>query len=519
MPLSTQNYRIDPEERERIRLSFKNISKRFPGVLALDQVDFDLRVGEVHAICGENGAGKTTLMNILSGNLQPDEGTIFLYDRPVIFRDPLDAQLHGIGIVYQEKSLVGNLTVADNIFAGNQPRTQWKLIDRKKLNNQTHQLLRKLGMQDIDARTRVDMLSPGKQQMVEIAKALSRDPQILILDEPTAAISEQDSKVLFRIIRLMANQGKSIIYISHRMTEIFQVSDRVTVLKDGKYQATLYAAQTDVREIIRLMVGRDIKDFDYQNLSTSRIVLAVQNFSGSRFRDISFNLHQSEILGFAGLVGAGRSELAQAIFGVFPKEGGTLKIDDQEKEIRYPGDAIKAGIGYLPEDRKEQGLFLEMSVDENIRSVSMNTGGSTLFLDQKTSREQTSKYIEQMDIKTPSITTQVIHLSGGNQQKIVLAKWLAVSPDILIVDEPTAGIDVGAKSEVYQILNQLTAAGTSVIMISSDLRELLGICDRILVFCQGRITAELSRNQFSEEEIMHYLSGTMDMYRDLSNQN
>lgn len=512
MPLSTQNYMIDPEERERVRLRFEGITKSFPGVLALDGVDFDLKVGEVHAICGENGAGKTTLMNILSGNLQPDRGTIFLHGDEVLIQDPLQAQNQGIGIVYQEKSLLGNLSVADNIFAGNQPKTRWGLIDRKKLLNQTRQLLRKLGMQDIDAHTRIDKLPPGKQQMVEIAKALSRDPQILILDEPTAAISEHDTKVLFRIIRLMANQGKSIIYISHRMAEIFQVSDRVSILKDGKYQATLFTRETNIDEVIRLMVGRDLKVFDYQNLAVPEVVLSVHNFTGERFNRISFELHKSEILGFSGLVGAGRSEIAQAIFGTLPKEQGVLKIRGGETEIRCSTDAIKAGIGYLPENRKEQGLFLDMSVDENIRSVKANTGENTWFVDRRKSRELSEEYVDRLEIKTPSTQTKVINLSGGNQQKIVLAKWLSVNPDVLIVDEPTAGIDVGAKSEIYQLLNRLTAAGTSIIMISSDLQELLGICDRILVFWQGRITANLLRSQFSEEEIMHYSSGTKDMY-------
>ncbi|MCB0686324.1 MAG: sugar ABC transporter ATP-binding protein [Saprospiraceae bacterium] len=514
MPLPSLSYLIDPDEKDRIRLRLKNISKRFPGVLALDQVNFDLKVGEVHAICGENGAGKTTLMNILSGNLQPDEGSIFLHGDEVKITDPQEAQRQGIGIVYQEKSLVGNLSVADNIFAGNQPVSKWHLIDRRKLINQTQQLLRKLGMHDIDAHGRVDKLSPGKQQMVEIAKALSRDPQILILDEPTAAISEQDTKVLFKIVRLMVSQGKSVIYISHRMSEIFEVSDRVTVLKDGKYQNTLGTKDTNVNEIIRLMVGRDIKEFDYQNLSTSEVVLSVSELEGDRFKNISFQLHRSEILGFAGLVGAGRSEIAQSIFGVTPDTGGQVLIRGKKVKSNEVANAIENGLGYLPENRKEQGLFLEMSVEDNISSVKSNTQTRGIFIERKGNAALTEEFVRQLNIKTPSGKTKVVSLSGGNQQKIVLAKWLAVNPDILIVDEPTAGIDVGAKSEIYQLLNQLTMAGTSIIMISSDLPELLGICDRILVFRHGRITADLSREKFSEEEIMHYSSGTKDMYRE-----
>lgn len=500
-------------EKQKIRLQFKTISKWFPGVKALDGVDFDLRVGEVHALCGENGAGKTTLMNILSGNLQPDQGQILLNDQPVVIASPLEAQRLGIGIVYQEKSLVGNLPVADNIFAGNQPLNRWGLIDRRRLHKQTEQLLARLGMQDLGSHVRVDQLTTGKQQMVEIAKALSRDPDILILDEPTAAISEQDTRVLFGIVRLMAGQGKSIIYISHRMGEIFEVADRVTVLKDGKYQGTRYPGDTHIDEIIRLMVGRDLKEFAYKNLTGTDQVLSVVNFSGRQFRNISFDLYKSEILGFSGLVGAGRSEIAQAIFGAIRKTSGKLILNSKEVSIRHPGDAIRAGIGYLPENRKEQGLFLDMTVEENLLSALLNNDPESVFLQVKGNQDLSKKFINKLDIRTPDSRQKVINLSGGNQQKIVLAKWLTLDPGILMVDEPTAGIDVGAKSAIYGILNDLTVEGTSIILISSDLQELLGICDRILVFCSGRITADLKRDQFSEEEIMHFSSGTKDMFK------
>ena len=436
-----------------------------------------------------------------------------MHGEEIRISSPLEAQKMGIGIVYQEKSLVGNLSVADNIFAGNQPLTAWKLIDRKKLHHQTMQLFRKLGMHEIDSHDRVDQLPIGKQQMVEIAKALSRNPDMLILDEPTASISEQDARVLFKIVRLMAGQGKSIIYISHRMAEIFEVADRVTVLKDGHYQNTLRCGDTNIDEIIRLMVGRDLKAFEYQNLAKKDTVLSVMGFSGDRFKDVGFDLYKSEILGFAGLVGAGRSEVAQAIFGVTPKGKGVLKLGNREIQIKHATDAIMEGIGYLPENRKEQGLFLEMSVAENILSVKANNDHKVIFVDHKKNKSITKEFIDKLEIRTPSTQTKVINLSGGNQQKIVLAKWLTLNPRILIVDEPTAGIDVGAKSEIYRFLNELTTPGTSIILISSDLQELLGICDRILVFCNGRITATLSREQFSEEEIMHYSSGIKDMYK------
>lgn len=499
-------------ESERVRLQLKGISKSFPGVRALDEVSFDLRVGEVHAICGENGAGKSTLMNIITGNHQPDAGQIILNDEVVTIANQLTAQELGIGIVYQEKSLVGNLSVSDNIFAGCQPTTSWRLIDSKKLHNQTQQLLRKLGM-NIPSNMAVEKLPAGSQQMVEIAKALSRDPRILILDEPTASLSESDARVLFKIIRLMASQGKSIIYISHRMPEVFSIADRITVLKDGKYQGTRRTGHTNVDEIIRMMVGRDIKAFSYHNSVQDSIALRVQELSGVGFRNISFDVKKGEILGLGGLVGAGRTETCRAIFGIDRKSEGTVEIDGKIVTIHNASDAIAHGMGYLPEDRKEQGLFLDMSVRENILSVKANVLNESVLMNRTADDAVSGSFVEKLSIKTPSLKERVINLSGGNQQKIMLAKWLLLNPKILIVDEPTAGIDVGAKSEIYKVLNELTVQGTSVIVISSDLPELIGISDRILVFWQGEIAAELFRPDFSEEEIMHYSSGTKNMFR------
>ncbi len=497
---------------EGIRLQLKDISKSFPGVRALNGVSFDLRVGEVHAICGENGAGKSTLMNIISGNHQPDQGRIILNEEEVSIPNQVAAQELGIGTVYQEKSLVGNLSVSDNIFAGSQPTTAWGLIDSRKLHNQTQQLLRNLGM-NIPSNLAVGKLPAGSQQMVEIAKALSRDPRILILDEPTASLSEQDTRMLFKIIRRMASEGKSIIYISHRMPEVFSIADRITVLKDGKYQGTKKTKETNVEEIIRLMVGREVKAFSYHNSARESVMLKVDSLSGTGFQKISFTLQQGEILGLGGLVGAGRTETCRAIFGVDKKFGGTIEVEGKMVDIGNAADAILNGIGYLPEDRKEQGLFLDMSVRDNILSVKANAQNKSVFIDLKDDDKMSGSFVEKLSIKTPSLKERVINLSGGNQQKIMLAKWLLLNPKILIVDEPTAGIDVGAKSEIYKVLNELTMKGTSVIVISSDLPELIGISDRILVFCQGEITAILSRPDFSEEEIMHYSSGTKNMFR------
>ena len=484
-------------------LQVKEVTKIFPGVVALDKVDFTLNKGEIHALCGENGAGKSTLMNILSGNQQPDDGMLHLYQQEVVFANPLDAKQKGIGIVHQEKSLIDELSVADNIFAGNQPTNLFRLIDRRALNRLTNELLKSLNI-DISPTVILKNLPPAKQQMVEVAKSLSHQPKILILDEPTAAISEQDTQVLFELMRQLTSQGTSIIYISHRLQEIFEIADRVTVLKDGVSQGTYPIEDLDIDRIVKLMVGRDVKVFDYQDHRRDSCALSVEHFSGSAFHEISFDLHQGEILGLAGLVGAGRSELAQAIYGASPHLG-VIKIDGKNTNIPNPAAAIKVGLGYLPEDRKRQGLFLDMTVQENIECIYKNASTSMEWEDEAT---QILNLIKTLNLKTPNLQTKVVHLSGGNQQKIILAKWLMVNPEILMVDEPTAGIDVGAKSEIYQILNQISASGKSVLIISSELPELMGLCDRILVMRHGRLVAEFDRKDFDEEEIVHFASGT-----------
>lgn len=493
-------------------LELKHISKTYPGVVALDNVSFDLFKGEVHALCGENGAGKSTLMNVLSGNQQPDDGEILLQGRKVYLANQKQAQENGIGIVYQEKSLVNELSVADNVFAGNQPCNRWGFIDKGALYTKTRVLLERLGLEEIQPNQLVSTLSPGKQQMVEIAKALSQTPDILILDEPTAAISESDTSIVFDIIKDLKGKGVGIICISHRMSEIFAISDRVTVLKDGKFQGVQKTDDTNVEEIIRLMVGRDLQDLNYQDHYRDSRVMQVDNLSGSGFSNVSFTLNQGEILGLAGLVGAGRTELARVIFGIDKKYGGTILIHGQHVDINHPQDAIRLGLGYLPEHRKEQGLFLDMSVMENLVSTDLNVGsGKQIWTVPSEMRKTADHFVEKLDIRTPSIDQQVVHLSGGNQQKIVLAKWLMLNPAILIVDEPTHGIDVGAKSEIYRLFNELSASGTSILMISSELTELIGLCDRILVMSQGEMTASIARADFSEEQIMQYSSGLKKM--------
>nr|WKN38823.1 sugar ABC transporter ATP-binding protein [Tunicatimonas sp. TK19036] len=493
-------------------LQLDRISKLFPGVKALDQVSLSVQAGEVHALCGENGAGKSTLMNILSGNLQPNEGTITWKGQEVQISNPIEAQRLGIAIVYQERSLVETLSVAENIFIRNKPRNRLGLIDFPQLYRKTQDLLDRLGLSAIRPRSLVSSLSIANQQMVEIAKALAQEPELLILDEPTASITEVEADILFAIIRRLKQQEVAVIYISHRMAEIFEIADRVSVLKDGRYQGTFPISEVTVDTLIRTMVGRDLQVQDAESHTTSEVVLEVQQLQGERFQDVSFQLKKGEILALAGLVGAGRTEVARAILGADPLLGGTILLEGKHVKISHPKEAIQQGIGYLPESRKTQGLFLDMSVADNVVAANLPTVADKGFLQPKQIRKKTEEYIRQLRIVTPGSQQKVLNLSGGNQQKVVLAKWLMRQPKVFIVDEPTHGVDVGAKSEIYAILNELTRQGVSILLISSELPEVLLLSDRILVMWNGKVTAELSRKQATEEEIMHYASGTKTMY-------
>ncbi|QHT68345.1 sugar ABC transporter ATP-binding protein [Rhodocytophaga rosea] len=497
---------------QELRLQLKGISKFFPGVRALNKVSLDVYAGEVHALCGENGAGKSTLMNILSGNLKPDEGSILLNGQEIVIKSPLHAQSLGIAIVYQERSLVETLSVAENIYVENQPHHTAGFIHFKKLYSQTAALLNRLGLSSISPTTPVSMLSPARKQMVEIAKALSRNPQILILDEPTASITEAEVKILFQIIRELKAQGISVIYISHRMSEIFQISDRVSVLKDGHYQGTINTNELTVNEVIKQMVGRDLLEQEYQTYVQPQVLLEVQNLSGNTFHQINFQLHKGEIVGLAGLVGAGRTEVARAIFGADPIVSGQILLEGKPVRITHPADAIELGIAYLPEERKDKGLFLEMSIANNVVSAGLKQVASNSFINRKAIQQLALAFKNKLNIITPSIEQKVLNLSGGNQQKVVLAKWLSTAPKVFMVDEPTHGVDVGAKAEIYSILRTLAAQGTAILLISSELPELLTLCDRILVMQNGRLVAQLSRAEATEQEIMHYASGTKVNY-------
>jgi ABC-type sugar transport system ATPase subunit len=493
-------------------LQITNITKSFPGVKALEGVTLAIREAEVHALCGENGAGKSTLMNILAGNLQPDEGEILLRGEKVNINSQLHAQALGIAIVYQERSLVESLSVAENIFTNNKPQSSLGWIKHGQLIRETQVLLDRLELDEIQPGMQLGQLSAAKQQMVEIAKALSQNPDILILDEPTASITETETRILFRIIKNLKACGVSVIYISHRMAEIFEIADRVTILKDGKSQGTLDVGRTDIDEIIRKMVGRRLEKQEFLSDASEEIVLEVKNLSGQRFRNINFQLKKGEILALSGLVGAGRTEVARVIMGVDKKLEGEVLLKGRKVNIHHPETARELGIGYLPEERKSNGLFIDMSVEDNIISAFLPRVSSNGIIQNEKIKKVAQEFITKLRIVTPNSLQKVVNLSGGNQQKIVLAKWLLGQPQVFMVDEPTHGVDVGAKAEIYSILKELTRKGVAILLISSELPEVLAISDRILVMWNGQLTAELNRESASEEEIMHYASGTKTMF-------
>jgi len=483
-------------------LRLENISKYFPGVRALQEVSLEINSGEVHALCGENGAGKSTLMNIISGNLRPDRGNIYWKGEPVAIDSVGRAQALGIAIVYQERSLVDSLSVAENIFPVNQPRNSFGLIDTGALFRKTKQLLDELQLDNLAPQTIVGNLPGAQKGMVEIARALARNPSLLILDEPTAALTHRETAVLFRIIRQLKALGVAVIYISHRMAELKQIADVISVLKDGKYQGT-FPAHAPAEQIVHMMVGRELELAQYHSHTEQQTRLEVKNLSGKGFQQVSFKIKRGEILGFAGLSGSGRSELARAVFGDTEITGGEIFVDEKKIYFRHPVDSMRAGIAYLPEDRKTEGLFMDRSVAENISSARMQHG----MYRRKAVLTEADKLIRAFTIRTPSATNVVSKLSGGNQQKVVIAKWLSLDPDILIVQEPTNGVDVGAKAEIYEILRAMTARGKSILMISSELPELLLLADRIAVMYNGSIKEILHNKEATEDKIAALASG------------
>ncbi|MCB5202570.1 sugar ABC transporter ATP-binding protein [Neorhizobium sp. T786] len=490
-------------------LRLDGITKEFPGVRALSNVSFDLHRGEVHAVCGENGAGKSTLMKIISGVYQPTSGTIVYKGEQRHFASPLESESVGIAIIHQELNLIPHLSVAENIYLAREPR-RGLFVDRKKLRADAKRCLDRLGI-EIDPATPVRTLSVAQSQMVEIAKALSLDAEVLIMDEPTSSLTEQETGILFKVIRDLKASGVGVIYISHRLDEMAEIVDRVTVLRDGQYVATDDFADTTVDAIVAKMVGRSLEEkFPERTSVPSQDILfsaAGLNRAG-RFTDVSFTLKRGEILGFAGLMGAGRTEVARAIFGADPLDTGTITLHGETLTIRSPRDAIAAGLAYLSEDRKAQGLAVKMPVDANMTLANMEEVSNRFgFIDFAKHARVANEYVDLLNIRTPSIKQPVRLLSGGNQQKIIIGKWLFRKPKVMFFDEPTRGIDVGAKFAIYQIMDELAAQGIGVVLISSELPEILGMTDRVAVFHAGRITGILDTRSTDQEEIMRYASG------------
>jgi ribose transport system ATP-binding protein len=489
-------------------LQMRHIRKTFPGVVALDGVDFELRRGEVHILLGENGAGKSTLMKILSGAYQKSAGQIIFDGAEVEIKNPKHAQGLGISTIYQEFNLIPHLSIGENIFLGREPQRLPGLINQQAIFQAATRALSELGL-TLDPRLLVKELRVAEQQMVEVAKALSLDARILIMDEPTAALTEHEIKELFAIIRQLKDKGTAIVYISHRMEELFEIGDRVTVLRDGRTVGTYDVRGMDKSELIRLMVNRDLTElFPKEKAVRGEEVLRVEGLSTKDgLKDISFSLHKGEVLGLAGLLGAGRTELARAIFGRDKITSGSIYINGVAQQIGSPRAAINSGIGFLTEDRKSQGLVLPLSVKENLCLSSVDKFSSWGVVDADEEQQAASKYVKELRIRTPGLDQKVVFLSGGNQQKVVLSKWLCCGAEVFIFDEPTRGVDVGAKAEIYQLMNRLTANGVAIIMISSEMLEVLGMSDRILVMREGEITGEFSSEEATQERILQCALG------------
>jgi ribose transport system ATP-binding protein len=489
-------------------LEMRHINKTFPGVVALDDVTFELRRGEVHILLGENGAGKSTLMKILSGAYQKSAGQIFLDSAEVEIKNPKHAQVLGISTIYQEFNLIAHLSVGENIFLGREPVRLPGLIDQRAIFEAAARVLSGLGL-NLNPRKLVKELKLAEQQIVEVAKALSLDARILIMDEPTAALTEHEIKELFATIRRLKDQDVAIVYISHRIEELFEIGDRVTVLRDGRSVGTYDVRAMSKSELIRLMVNRELTElFPKERAARGPEVLRVSGLSTvDGLKDISFSLHKGEVLGIAGLLGAGRTELARAIFGLDKIISGTIYLNGAPQRINSPRRAINARIGFLTEDRKSQGLVLPLSVKENLCLSSVDKFSRWGLMDTREEQQAAARYVKDLRIRTPSLDQKVVYLSGGNQQKVVLSKWLCSEAEVFIFDEPTRGVDVGAKAEIYQLMNRLTASGVAILMISSELPEVLGMSDRILVMRGGRITGDFSAAEATQERILQCALG------------
>lgn len=485
----------------------KGLSKSFPGVKALDDVSFSAYAGEVHCLAGENGAGKSTLMKVLAGMYQRDGGEIYFKGEKVNFRNPMDAIKNGVNLIHQELSLVPELSVAENMFLGRLPLKRAGLVDKKSLAEKTRNVLDKLGC-NFSEHELVGNLSIGCQQLVEIARALSHDPQVVIFDEPTASLTESEVEILFRNIEALKKQGVAIIYITHKMDEIFKISERISVLRDGKKTGTRMTSEINQSEVINLMIGRDLSEFFTKTEKTiGEEILRVERLNRKGLvRDVSFSVKTGEVLGFYGLIGAGRSETAEAIFGIVRADSGKIYFDEKEVHIDNPNKAVELGMGFVPEDRKEQGLVLGMSCAENLSLVKLPKLLKYGVIQKKEEIKLFDEYATKLSISTPGPNQKVVKLSGGNQQKIVISKWMSISPKILILDEPTRGIDVGSKSEIHKLIGKMAKEGMAVIVISSEMPEIMGVSDRIITMAEGRITGEFTGDKINERNLMHAIA-------------
>lgn len=491
-------------------LEMINITKEFPGVKALDNVQLKVKKGTVHALMGENGAGKSTLMKILIGIYTPDSGKIIFDGEELKVSAIKNALDKGISMIHQELSPIRNMTVAENIFLGREPSYKFGWVKAKELEEKTRKLFEKLEI-DIDPKAKMSELSIANTQMVEIAKAISYNSKLIIMDEPTSAITEKEVHHLFKIIRSLKQEGVSIIYITHKMDELAQITDEVTVLRDGKYIGTKSSDQITKDELIEMMVGRELNQiFHKQQVEIKELALSVQQLSKKgKFENISFEVRKGEIVGIAGLMGSGRTEVLESVFGINPSDSGEIYVHGEKATIRSPRDAIRYGMGLLTEDRKLTGLFLPLSVQDNIITVTIEQYAKGGFLNEKKIREDCQRLSDQLAIKTPSLQQLIKYLSGGNQQKALIARWLLQDPDILFLDEPTRGIDVGAKSEIYNLIFDLAKKGKAIVVVSSELPEILGLSDRIIVMHDGKKTGELSREEATQERIMELATGEL----------
>ena len=488
-------------------LSIQDVVKTYPGVIAINHVSFDVKEGEVHALVGENGAGKSTLIKTLSGAIQPDSGTMVIDGKEFHALTPSLAKEQGISVIYQEFTLIPGISAAENVFLGEKTDASKVFVDIKDRERRTQELFNQMGVK-IDPSKPVRTLSPAQQQLVEIAKAISKNVKILIMDEPTAPLTVNEVQTLFRIIHELKAKGVTIIYISHRLEELFEVADRVTVMRDGCYVATKPIGELDRNQLIKMMAGHELKEsYPVRDNAIGEEVLKVEHLSGNGDSDISFSLHKGEILGMAGLVGAGRTELMRVIYGANPIEGGTILLDGKPIKIHSCSDAIRHGIGYIPEDRKNQGVFLRMSVKWNIVINSIRQISKNGIVNVKDEENIADDYEKKFAIKITDLNQVVNTLSGGNQQKVVIAKTLAANSKVIIFDEPTRGIDVEAKQEIYKLMNQLAKDGNAIIMVSSDMPELLGMSDRVVVICDGKKNGEVLKKDFDQNYILDLESG------------